>query len=644
LSFAVVARAAVSALGTSVADLAPSRAGAPARVALGPDAALAAEGLLRPRAGRVASLDAIAPAAAGPDRAARLLATALVDLVGSLDAARPGWRDLRLGLALGTSSGGMTSIEELFRARAGGLSVSPELATRATYFGPVAPALAVAKLDVGDFRVRTHILSACAASTFAVGVAARWLARDAVDLVIAGGYDALALLVAAGFEAIRATTAGAPRPFRLGRDGMSLGEGAGLVALARGTTERATFYVHGFGAATDAVHVTAPDRTGDGLARAAERALADAGASGSDVLLVSAHATATPFNDAMEARAIHRVASGDPVVQPLKAQIGHTLGAAGILELLAATASLEAGLLPPAAGEGAVDDDARVRLLDRAVPIDPAGSIPGRPRDPLVLKLSAAFGGANAALVVGRTPRATPGRALRRVALGPRARVVGPDAARAALDAAGVPMAARSKLDSLSLLACGAAAMVVAQLGARGATLGTLGSVGSVGAAGVVVGHSLATLEVDERFFGRLLARGGAQGEPRLFPATSPNVSAGHAAILFGLRGPNAAVSGGLDGGVEALAFAAELVAAGDADGVVVIAVDEIGPVGEAVLAAAFPGCIPPPSGAVAVWLSAGPDGVEVPLDLRPDHGGRHIGHVSLDALLDTLQTDRETR
>lgn len=651
-----MAQAAVSALGWTVLALCPERPGDVARVAIAHDEAFAAAGLARPRAARVARLDDHAPTAAGPDRAARLLGSALISLVASLDLQHPHWRASRLGLALGSSSGGMGSIEELFHARAAvamdhehehghenvpvqggtwsGTGIAPELARRATYFGPVAPALASVGLALADFTERTHVLAACAASTFALGVAMRWLERDAVDLVIAGGYDALTLLVASGFEAIRATTATTPSPFRLGRDGMALGEGAGLVALVRtdaAASAGASSFVRGFGAATDAVHITAPDRTGDGLARAAERAIVDAGVLARDVALVSAHATATPFNDLMEASAIRRVLGSTRVpVQPLKAQIGHTLGAAGVLETLAAASCLERGLAPPAAGHGAVDPAAEVRLLAVAEPLVVA---PGA--DPLVLKCSAAFGGANAALIIGRSPGGVVRRASRRVWFGPRARIAGAEEARAALDAAGISLERQSKLDSLSLLACGA----VAALAATGAPLR---------GGGVVVGHALGTLDIDERFFARVRTRGGAHAEPRLFPATSPNVCAGHAAILFGLRGPSAAVSGGLDGGVEALALATELVAAGDADGVVVVAVDEIGPAGAAVLAAGFPNRALPPDGAVAVWVSAAcvsaasvgaEDGAAlVPLGIQPDHEGLLIGHASLAARLDALE------
>ena len=201
-----------------------------------------------------------------------------------------------------------------------------------------------------------------------------------------GGFDAVSTLVAAGFEVLRATTASPPpRPFRLGRDGMALGEGAAIVALRPShLAPNARVHVTGFAATSDAVHLTAPDRTGRGLAFAATRALTEAGLARVD--LVSPHGSATPFSDAAEAQALATALPGtarDVVIHPFKAQIGHTLGASGALEALACVDALTRGLYPAAAGEGDLDPDAHATLVD----VTRAGS----PRTGL--KLSAAFGG-----------------------------------------------------------------------------------------------------------------------------------------------------------------------------------------------------------------------------------------------------------
>lgn len=608
----VIAAGAVSALGHGADAYRAAEAGRPARIAWTVDETLAAAGLQRPLAARAPA--ALEGAPAFEDRAAALLACALDQLLRSLDERRPGWRAERIGVAMGTSSGGMLTAERFFAARARAIAAGSQadedlapLARRATYFAPMVDALAAHGLS--NVRRRTLLLAACAASTIAIGLGVRWLDRGACDLVIAGGFDGLSVFVAAGFEALRATTATGPRPFRKGRDGMCLGEGAGLVALVRRGEEqgaRATFFVHGFGASTDAVHITAPDATGSGLARAAQAALRDAGQTTVD--LVSAHATATPYNDAMEAKAIRAAAPGHPVVHPFKAQIGHTLGAAGVLETLAAASALEAGIAPAAAGEGELDPEAEVTLLARgeARPLERA------------LKLSAAFGGANAALVVSARPEDRPAHARRPVFVTAGAHVTDSDLA-ALSEATGVPRDRLARLDALCRLGLSAVAALAAKVG-RDALRG----------AGIVAGHGLATIDTNEAFDAKKRARGPTGVEPRAFPATSPNAVAGECAIVYKLTGPSFATGAGLDGATEALAGAAELVAAGDAERMVVVAPDDAGPVARDLLAAAGLADRPFARGAVALLLTAEPGGPEVDLDALPDHDRGPIGHLAL--------------
>jgi 3-oxoacyl-[acyl-carrier-protein] synthase-1/3-oxoacyl-[acyl-carrier-protein] synthase II len=443
--------------------------------------------------------------------------------------------------------------------------------------------------------------------------------------VLAGGYDALSLFVAAGFEAIRATTASRPNPFRRGRDGMALGEGACVLAIDRAPSDvdaqAGWAQLLGFGAADDAVHITAPDRTGAGLARAAAAALADAGVEGDRVELVSAHGTATPYNDAMEARAIAAAcpASPAPVVHPYKAEVGHTLGAAGALELLVAIDGLRRRLVPAACGEGELDAEARVRLLERGERGEPE----------VALKLSAAFGGVNAALAVGRRGRGRPSRVHRPVYL--QGSAVVDQVRRAALaELTGVPQDRLARMDPMSQLAVGAVAELAEQVGRD-----------RLVSAGVVQGHGLATLDVNLRFYDRLRTRGARWVDPRLFPATSPNAAAGHCAIVFGLTGPNFAVGSGLGGALEALQLGAELVAAGDAERMVVLATDDVGPAAQRWVAGLDLGGRPLRSGAVAVLLSAEPPVDEdpwrvpdpadlLPQGLRAHHEGGAIGHLAL--------------
>jgi 3-oxoacyl-[acyl-carrier-protein] synthase II len=531
----IVACGALSGLGEGRDATSAGEVGEAARVVVGRDEELAAAGLSRPYAARVAI--------EGDDRATTILRRALVLCANELDAVDAAWRTKRVGLVLGTSSGGMRSAVRFFDGHGS--------TADATYFAPMRAAETV--LDV-PLSPATLVLGACASSTIAIGLATRWLEAGACDLVLAGGFDAVSVFVAAGFEALRATTASLPsRPFRVGRDGMALGEGAAVLALSRDVGEARAF-IGGFAATADAVHLTAPDRSGAGLARAARAALDEAG--GIAIDLVSAHATATAFNDAAEARAIHAVLGGDSsaIVHPMKAQIGHTLGAAGALELLACVDAMERGIAPAAAGTGKIDDDARVVLLERAE----ARSIGA------ALKLSSAFGGANAALVVTRTRQPTAARPRHEAHVSRAVHVAELPELDVLARTLGVAIDRLGRTDLLTRLALAAVAKL-AEIE------------GSLAGAGIVVGTALATLETNAIFHARIRDKGARGAEPRRFPYTSPNAAPGECALHFSLTGPGFAVGSGLHAGVEALAVAAALVEAGDAERMVVVAVDEAG-------------------------------------------------------------------
>ncbi|HEY8077156.1 MAG TPA: beta-ketoacyl synthase N-terminal-like domain-containing protein, partial [Labilithrix sp.] len=513
---AIVAFGAISALGEGEAALGVRAA--ERRVAR--DEELASAGLARPWCAR-AAID-------GEDRATILLARALDACARDLDRALPGWRSKRVGLAIGTSSGGMRAFER-------------DAGFAGTYLGPV---LAAARPVA--FEPFTLVLGACASGTIALGLAREWLRAGACEIALAGGFDAVSVFVAAGFEALRAVcTERGPRPFRKGRDGLALGEGAAILALANEAPSPIA-RLDGFGASCDASHLTAPDRTGGGLVRAARAALAEAR---TDVQLVSAHGTATEFNDASEALAIAEVAPG-AVVHALKGAIGHTLGAAGALETLAAAVALRDRVAPPSVGEG----EAEVRLLEKSAPLDARAAI----------KLSSAFGGANAALVVARSDApAPPARATRATYIS-RAIAVGIEATDPAALAArtGYAVDRLARADLLVRLVLAAASEV-----------GPLDR-----ATGVVVGHGLATIETNRVYLARIRSAGARRAEPRRFPYTTPNAAAGECAVALGLGGPSFAVGGGPHGGIEALAAASALVAGGVADHIVVVAADEAGP------------------------------------------------------------------
>ncbi|HEY6463577.1 MAG TPA: beta-ketoacyl synthase N-terminal-like domain-containing protein, partial [Polyangiaceae bacterium] len=321
------------------------------------------------------------------------------------------------------------------------------------------------------------------------------------------------------------------------------------------------------------------------------------------------HGTATPFNDPAEAKALARALAAQddvPVMHPLKAQIGHTLGAAGALESLACVDAITRGILPASAGEGELDPDAPARLLAR--------SVEGAPRT--ALKLACAFGGANAALVVSRDPAGSV-RPPRPTFLRAAVAVLAEPSSEELAAATGLRVDRLVRADGLVRLAIAAVARLQA-------------SFGSLAGAGVVVGTALATVETNALFARPVREKGGRAAEPRRFPYTSPNAVAGECSIAFGLTGPSFSVGGGLHAGLEAVVAGTWLVGAGDADRVVVVAVDEGGPATRALAGDAVR------PGAVAVLLDASPEGALARMGAlhvvrgRPVAEGVAAGHAAL--------------
>jgi len=206
------------------------------------------------------------------------------------------------------------------------------------------------------------VVSACASGTHAIGEAARLIRTGATSVVICGGSDAgMHPLALAAFNNMQAVSRRndeperASRPFDADRDGFVLGEGAGLFVLENLTQAQrrgARIYaeVVGYGASTDAFHITAPDENGTGAILSMKRALQDADLDPQDIDYINAHGTSTPLNDAVETRAI-RAVFGEYAyripVSSTKSMIGHLLGAAGAVEAIACIKSLETGIVHP---------------------------------------------------------------------------------------------------------------------------------------------------------------------------------------------------------------------------------------------------------------------------------------------------------
>jgi len=267
----------------------------------------------------------------------------------------------RVGVFMGSGIGGMETIESqanvLFTS--GPRRISP-------FMIPMLIAnigSGVVAIDIGAKGPNYGVVSACATGTHAIGEALRLIRYGDADVMIAGGSEAaITRLGFGGFCKMKAMSTAndepekASRPFDSARDGFVMGEGAGSLVLeslehaqARGANILAE--VVGYGATCDAYHITAPDLTGEGLAKAVEIALKDGELDPSEVDYINAHGTSTPFNDKIETKAL-KLGLGEEnarkaKVSSTKSMTGHLLGAAGAVEAIACIQTIRSGEIAP---------------------------------------------------------------------------------------------------------------------------------------------------------------------------------------------------------------------------------------------------------------------------------------------------------
>lgn len=308
----------------------------------------------------------------------------------------------RMGCVFGTGIGGIGTIESNHAAliETGPQKVSP-LAVPLMMSNAGAAALSLRHGLKGQVY---GVVSACAAGAHAIGAAARMIRAGDADAVVTGGSEAgLTPLARAAFSALDATSeAGVSRPFDRRRDGFVMGEGAGVLVLEEAEAAarrgaRILGEVLGYGATSDAFHLTAPDPEGTSAARAMTLALADAGVAASDLSYVNAHGTSTPLNDRSETVALKAAlgdAAADVPVSSAKSAIGHLLGAAGAVEAVATLLALRDRVAPPTLGLEEPDDGLDLDYVPGAA--RPFAQANGKPA--IGLSNSFGFGGHNAVL------------------------------------------------------------------------------------------------------------------------------------------------------------------------------------------------------------------------------------------------------
>jgi 3-oxoacyl-[acyl-carrier-protein] synthase II len=236
---------------------------------------------------------------------------------------------------------------------------------------------------------------ACVSGLVALQQGARMIQRDKADAVMVVGVDHLSAFVVAGFSALKALDPEGCRPFDRDRCGLSPGEAGAAIVLARASTAPSdAITIRGWGSTNDANHMTGPSRDGSGLAAAIRCTLDMAHLEPEQISYINAHGTGTPYNDAMESMALQTVFGSDsPPVSGSKGMLGHTLGAAGVVETILCILAMQQGMLPGTPRLGTPAEGTPGRLLREP--------IPGKQLD-YVLKLNTGFGGVNGALVLGR--------------------------------------------------------------------------------------------------------------------------------------------------------------------------------------------------------------------------------------------------
>ncbi|WP_297831365.1 beta-ketoacyl-ACP synthase II [Thermomonas sp.] len=266
----------------------------------------------------------------------------------------------RIGALVGAGIGGIWGIEETaVKLHEGGVRKISPFYIPSTIINMLPGQLS---LLLGLKGPTFSVVSACASANHSIGMAMRMIQYGDADVMFAGGAERGSSPTAmGGFCAMKAMSTRnddptrASRPWDADRDGFVLGDGAGVLVLEEYEHARARgAHIHcelaGFGASSDAFHMTAPSENGDGPARCMVAALRDAGVNPEDIGYLNAHGTSTPLGDLAETHAIRRAfgAHADRVmVSSTKSMTGHLLGAAGGIEAIYSIRALETGIIPP---------------------------------------------------------------------------------------------------------------------------------------------------------------------------------------------------------------------------------------------------------------------------------------------------------
>lgn len=236
------------------------------------------------------------------------------------------------------------------------------------------------------------VSNACISGLLAMITGMRLIQAGTYDQVVVAGADAISRFVLSGFQSFQAVSNAPCRPFDAARDGINLGEGAAAVVLSSQQRNSNDIRITGGSVSNDANHISGPSRTGEELSFSISKAMKEAGLSAKDIGFISAHGTATVYNDEMESRAITIAGLNEVPLNSLKGFYGHTLGAAGLIEAVASIHSMQQGLILPTPG---------FSQIGVSQPVNICSSLQKTAVNHC-LKTASGFGGCNAAIVLSQ--------------------------------------------------------------------------------------------------------------------------------------------------------------------------------------------------------------------------------------------------
>jgi 3-oxoacyl-(acyl-carrier-protein) synthase len=244
---------------------------------------------------------------------------------------------------------------------------------------------------------RNNISAACASSTAALALGASRIEQGEVESVLICGLDIVSEFVFSGFSSLQALSAKACCPFDVARDGLLLGEGAAYILLmserlCRQTKRKSLGCIAGWGIASDANHITAPSRTGEGLIQSIRHTLECAKLPAKKIAAINAHGTGSVYNDAMELKAFNAVFDSLPPFHSVKGAIGHTMGACGAIETIVGLCSLKQQCIPPTLGLRQPEPEAIGKVSSNVQAIN----------GDYLLTTNSGFGGINASIILQR--------------------------------------------------------------------------------------------------------------------------------------------------------------------------------------------------------------------------------------------------